>query len=283
MAAAPSHRGMRYGSSNGRRAVEIGIAGGRDACRERDRRERDAALAHGADRFPVQRKAGRRRLEGGRQPGDRRPHIPQRERRRHVRVLDRPAVAREAGPDRVERTVEAQRSRAADGRAAPRRSPTACDAPTEGKTIAWRKGGGSGRSSVRVRKSPAPKTTAENVWTSVRGAARPTSREPHFDRWLRVAQVHAVQAGRQRRRVVRDHQIAGPQEIDEPRSRRVRDVPVAHRRRAACASRGRWTGRSAAIIGRSPRPRYRRPRAGAGPARPPRWRRRARARQSPAA
>ena len=38
--------------------------------------------------------------------------------------------------------------------------------------------------------------------------------------------VHAVQAGRQRRRIVGDHQIARLQEIDEPRSRRVRDASV---------------------------------------------------------
>ena len=42
-----------------------------------ERGEADAALAPGLQRAPVERKAGRRRLERDRVGGDRRPHIPQ--------------------------------------------------------------------------------------------------------------------------------------------------------------------------------------------------------------
>jgi hypothetical protein len=38
--------------------------------------------------------------------------------------------------------------------------------------------------------------------------------------------VHTVQAGRQRRGVVRNDHIARSQKIDEPGSRRVRDTPI---------------------------------------------------------
>ena len=102
--------GMRYGSSNGSRRSSSRIAGRRDAGRVRDRGERDAALAHRAIERPVEREARRRRLEGDRHAGDRRPDVPQRERRRHVRVLNRPAVAREAGPDASRRPSKRSRT-----------------------------------------------------------------------------------------------------------------------------------------------------------------------------
>jgi hypothetical protein len=56
---------------------------------------------------------------------------------------------------------------------------------------------------------------------SQRGAAG----EPDFN--PRAARrVHALQARRQRRGVVRHHKISRPQIIDEPRSRRVSDLPL---------------------------------------------------------
>jgi len=92
--------------------VERGVPGGRDAGRVGDRRELDAAGAHRRERVPVEREAGRRRLERDRRTRDRRPYVPQRERRRQVRVLDRPAVPRDAGPDRIGRGVERDRHEA---------------------------------------------------------------------------------------------------------------------------------------------------------------------------
>src|SRR5918911_4835405 len=78
----------------------------------RDGLELDAALAHRGERVPVEDKTRGRRLEGDGRPRDARPHVPERERRRHVRVLYRPAVTRQPGPDLVRAAVEEKRDQA---------------------------------------------------------------------------------------------------------------------------------------------------------------------------
>jgi len=75
----------------------------------RDRLEFRAALAHCGQHVPVEREARRRRLERDRRPCDSRPHVPERERRGDVRVLDRSSVAREACPNPIRCAVEEQR------------------------------------------------------------------------------------------------------------------------------------------------------------------------------
>src|SRR5262249_1754760 len=113
--------------------VQLVVSRGRDAGRVREGGERDAAGAHCRQRPPIQGEAGRWRLEGDRRTCDRRPYVPQGERDGDMRVLDWPAVARQAGPDRIRRAVEAQRhetrvtEQAFDGR---REWP-------EDKSIAW--------------------------------------------------------------------------------------------------------------------------------------------------
>ena len=153
--------------------------------------------------------------------GDRRPHVPQRERLRHVRVLDRPAVPRDAGPDRVGRRRRSAARPAADGRAARIDGAAAGRAASRSPACS---GGGGGRSSVRVRWSPAPNTTAVNSRTSS-AAQRAPAGEPHLDRRA-ARRGAAVQAGRQRRGVVGDDQVAGPQQLGESRARHVRDAAV---------------------------------------------------------
>ncbi len=97
-----------------------------------ERREDNAAGAHRAKAPPVEREAGGRRLEGDGRTGDRRPHVPEGERRRYMRVLNRPAVACQAGPDRVPRPLEVDRDEpgVAEQRFDPRRE------RTESKAIA---------------------------------------------------------------------------------------------------------------------------------------------------
>ena len=63
------------------------------------RRERRAAMRAALNRRPIEHEARRRRLERHRQAGEPRPRRPQRERLRHVGVLNGPAVPREAAPD----------------------------------------------------------------------------------------------------------------------------------------------------------------------------------------
>ncbi len=117
--------GMSYGSSNGSRTVELDVSRRRDAGGVRDRREADVARAQRRDHLPVEREARRRRLEGNRRAGNRRPHIPEGERHRHVRVLNGPAVAARF-PTRSRRT--SRRSAERSGARVPERpspSPTA--------------------------------------------------------------------------------------------------------------------------------------------------------------
>ena len=97
--------------------VEHGIAGRRDAGGMGERGEADAALPPGVQRAPVERKAGRRRLERHRVGGDRRPHVPQRQRLGDVRVLDRPAVPRQPGQDMLRGCPRSAARQGVDGRA----------------------------------------------------------------------------------------------------------------------------------------------------------------------
>ena len=90
--AATVDAGSRYGSANGRRAVERRVAGRGEAGGMGERREADAALAQRVEQPPVEDEAGRGRLERDRRPGDSRPHVPERQRLGEVRVLDRTAV-----------------------------------------------------------------------------------------------------------------------------------------------------------------------------------------------
>ena len=212
--------------------VELGIAGRRDAGRERDRGERDAALTHGTDGSPVQHEGRRRRFEGDRPSGDRRPHVPQLKRRGHVRVLDRPAVTRKAGPDGVERTVEAQQDETRDDRRDPRPSRRAVLRGRDDRLDA--SGGGGGRSSVRVWKSPAPKTTARNLeapveapWSAcLAGSSLTIDVRAKADR----------RAGLRSPRRSGDGRRAGWQAAS-PRRSRSPDRPAAGARRTAIAAR----------------------------------------------
>jgi len=52
-----------------------------------------------------------------------------------------------------------------------------------------------------------------------------TGGQPHFDVGA-ASQVHGAEAGGKRGRIVCDHEIARLQEIDEPRSRRVRHASL---------------------------------------------------------
>ena len=82
----------------------------------------------------------------------------------------------------------------------------------EPQTVAGASGGGSGRSSVRVRWSPAPKTTATNRSRSPAASESRPARRTSIGAPL--ARVRAAQARRQRRRVVGDDQVAGLQQVD---------------------------------------------------------------------
>ena len=86
--------------------VELGVSRRRDTGGVCNGGKADAPVAHRSQRSPVQRKACRRRLEGDREPCDWSPYVPQRDRLRHVRVLDGPPVASKTGPDAVRRAVE---------------------------------------------------------------------------------------------------------------------------------------------------------------------------------
>ena len=254
----PSLSGMRYGSSNGSRRSSSGSPVD----------EMPAASVMVANTMPrsriarIDRQSSAKPADGGSNAagsaGDRRPDVPHRERRRHVRVLDRPAVPREAGPHRVGRTVEAQRHepRMIEQRldVAERRS-TLLEPDPSARRSPGASGGGSGRSSVRVRKSPAPKTTAENAWTSVRGVERgaaPASRTSISAPLGRCTPCRLAGS------------VAASFAITRSPGRRK----STNRDRGACvmrpsasttsslASRGRWTGRWAAIMQRvSSRPR----------------------------
>ena len=113
----PSPRGMRIGLVEGQPRVERRVAGRGDAGGVGERGEADAARAPAPQRAPVEREAGRRRLEGDRAGGDARPDVPERQRLGDMRVLDRPSVPRDARPDRVRRCRRSEARRGADGRA----------------------------------------------------------------------------------------------------------------------------------------------------------------------
>ena len=68
--------------------------------------EADALGAQIGEQLPIQRKAGRGRLEGRRPAGDARPAIPGLQRLAQMGILDRAAMPRDPGPDRIGRTVE---------------------------------------------------------------------------------------------------------------------------------------------------------------------------------
>ena len=93
----------------GQHRIERVVAGRRDAGRVRDGGESDAVGAQRRHRTPVERESGGRRLERRGYAGNRRPDVPQRERRVDVGVLNRPAVVREPRPDRIDRAAKADR------------------------------------------------------------------------------------------------------------------------------------------------------------------------------
>ena len=101
-----------------------------------------------------------------------RPHVPEGERRRHVRVLNGSAVMRDSRPDLVGRAVEVQRDQARVSR----RAVTVADSGPSTSASPGTSDGGRVRSSVLVRKSPAPNTTAEKSDSSVDRERRPASR-----------------------------------------------------------------------------------------------------------
>jgi hypothetical protein len=158
--------------------IERGIAGRRQAGGMRQRREADAARGELVEQAPVEDEAGRGRLERDRLRRDRGPHVPERERRGDVRVLDRPAVTGDAGADRVGSAGEAQLDQARRGDDA---NDVAASGPSASVSPAA-SGGGSGRSSVRVRQSPAPKTTARKHATSSPRASDGRRGEPRSPR-----------------------------------------------------------------------------------------------------
>ena len=109
---APWSAGMSYGSSNGRRRSSSSSPVDEMPAAWVSVANAIAARAHRAQRLPVQRRsrptAARTRPAARRSPSN----VPQRQRLGDVRVLDRPSVPRQAGPDRVGRAVEAQRDEA---------------------------------------------------------------------------------------------------------------------------------------------------------------------------
>jgi len=110
------------------------------------------------------------------------------------------------------------------------------------------------RSSVRARKSPAPKTTAENVWTSSaasdeRPASR-TSRAAPLGRCTPCRLAGSVAASFATRRSPGCRKSTN-------RDRGACVMCPAALTTSSLASRGRWTGRSAAIIGVSRQPLWR--------------------------
>jgi hypothetical protein len=119
-------------------------------------REGDAAGMHRRKAAPVEREAGGRRLERHRQASDRRPNVPQRKRREDMRVLDWLAMVGDALPDRIGCLGEAELDEPGmtEQRIDPRRE-RAKASRSPGRSI-----GGGGRSSVRWRWSPGPKTIA---------------------------------------------------------------------------------------------------------------------------
>lgn len=216
-------------------AVECGIASGRDAGRERDRREPDTAFAHRADRVPVEREARRWRLKGDRQTGDGRPHVPQCEGRRNVRVLNRPAVTREAGPDGVGRSVEAKQdeTRMVEKSLDRRRQPfdVAQGGPFDVAQGRPQLQAIAGRERWRRRTILGPRaevSLAEDdgrEGVDVLGGQRCASGKADFD-LCAGRLMHAAEARGQRRRIVGDHQVAWAQKLDEPRPTGVRDAAL---------------------------------------------------------
>jgi len=199
-------------------SIELPVPGGGESGRVRDRVERNAANAHRRNHSPIEREAGGRRLEGDRWTGNRSPYVPQRERHRHVRVLDGPAVTCQARPDRVGRALEAQRhetrvtenplhrgrqgsQRKAIARREPRRRRPFFGASTE----VTRPEHDDGEMPDIVHRERAP------------------AGESHFDAAARRYML-AVQARGQGGGVVGDHVIAGLEEIGQGRTGQMADA-----------------------------------------------------------
>lgn len=200
--------------------IERGIAGRRESGRMRQRCECDAALAQVLQRTPVERETGRRRLECRGQRSNRRPHVPQRKRRGHVRVLDGASMASQPGPDRLRRSREAQRDEA--------RMTEQSDHPriegAEHEPVAGRKQGRWRTLFGALAKVAAAEHHRAEV-AHVVGCERVPAGKPHFDR--RAARgMEPVQARGQGRRVVRDQQVVRPQQIDEACPREMAEPPA---------------------------------------------------------
>src|SRR5215469_11851633 len=136
-----------------------------------------------------------------------------------MRVLDRPTMSREPGPDGVRRSVESKSDE-------PRMTQDGLDIRREGsedQPIAWRQQ----RRRWTVFRAAAPVALAEDDGgkpMDVGGAERCPPGETDLDRRSR-RQMDAGKAGRQGRRVVGDHEIARAQELDEIRAQAVPDAP----------------------------------------------------------
>jgi len=194
----------------GKQSVEFRVARGGNAGGVRQRRESNPSRGHCREHSPVQRKAGGRRLKGNRGTRNWRPHIPQCKGRRNVRVLNGPAVARQALPNLIWRAVETYRCE-------PRviqQAPYSRTKWSQHKLIT--------RAEHRWKRPvlgtnpeiPCAEYNCRKV-TDVIGRQRAATCEADFDNCT-GGRVDSCKAGRERCGVVSNHQIAGPQQIDKP-------------------------------------------------------------------
>ena len=246
--------------------IELRVAGRRDARRKRDRGERDAALAHRADRSPSRarsRRTAARRRPARRRSASTRPTARAAPARARTGSAGRAARGRPTPPAANRRSAATP---AADDRAAPRWSPTAARAQTiarrqhrrqrpvlgpRAKSPGAEDDGGSGPIlGCVVWKSPgAEDARLANAWTS---SARPS--EARDRRAALRSRRRSARARRAGWRAASPHRWRSP---DRPaaENRRTAIAARAMMRPSASttsslASRGRWTGRCAAIMTR---------------------------------
>jgi hypothetical protein len=185
----------------------------------RERGEDHAARLERRKQTPVQYKTSRRRLERHRQRRYPRPHIPKRKWKRDVRVLDRLAMARDAGPDVIDRALEPQQGKARMAEQPQHgRAQKAEDEPIAAAHL-WRQ--------LAVLGAGAMVSGAEDhrrELAHVVDVERSPSGQAHFDR-AAGPRMNAGQARRQGHCVVGDQHIARPQKIGEPLARRMAQAP----------------------------------------------------------
>ena len=232
--AAAVDRRDAIGLVEGQPRVERRVAGRGDSGGVGEGGEADAARAPGGERAPVEREAGGRRLEGDRAAGDRasrRPRAPAARGRGRTGSAGRDARDRPRTRPRCRGTTARS---GADGRAA--RSTIAISGPSASRSPGA-SGGGGGRSSVRVRWSPAPKTTAMNRVGSP-GAIQPARRTSIGAPVGRAF----LEAGGQRRRVVGDDEVARLEQRRRVGARRWRISPSAATTKSLAVSVARMIG-----------------------------------------